>query len=298
MKTFTTLRGVTRTTLMDLIDRTIRFAQRHKRHDPPGNELEGLAVANLFFEPSTRTRLSFELAAHRLGGHVLSFHPSTSSLAKGESVRDTVQTVAAIGADILVVRHTEEGMADRVHEWTGLPVVNAGDGCNEHPTQALLDAVTLVRHFGDTAGLRMGVVGDVRHSRVAGSLLQVMPVLGVDLTLVGPGSFLPDDKPPDVRVAESVDQVIEGLDVVYLLRVQTERGAEVPGDYAVRYGITAERAAVMKPGAVVMHPGPINRGMEISDEVADGPRSLILAQVASGVPTRMAVLAALGEGIT
>lgn len=297
MKSFTSLRGLTRSTLMDLIESSIRFSERLGRHEQVEQELSGRAVANLFFEPSTRTRLSFELAARRLGAEVLTFDPPTSSVVKGESVRDTAQTMAAIGADILVVRHSMEGTPERVHEWTGLPVINGGDGCHEHPTQGLLDAVTLVRHFGDVEGLRMGIVGDIRHSRVAGSLAHIMPTLGVSLTLVGPGSLLPEEDPLGVGRSESLDAVLGDLDVVYLLRVQQERGVEVPHDYVSQFGMSGERAAAMDPGAVIMHPGPINRGVEVSDEVADGPRSLILAQVANGVSTRMAVLVALRDGM-
>lgn len=288
MKSFTSLRGMGRADLQSLIDTTISYST-----DPdPGKSLVGRSVAMLFFERSTRTRLSFELAAARLGAHVMSLDPSTASTGKGESLRDTALTVSAIGADIFVVRHAEAGVPDLVAEWTGSPVVNAGDGTREHPTQALVDAVTLYRHFGGTDGLQMAIVGDIRHSRVVGSLVHAMPALGVGLTFVGPPELLPTEV-EGARVAPGLGDVVGEVDVIYLLRVQTERGATVGDDYAQSFGLDARRAATMRESAVVMHPGPLNRGVEITDDVADGPRSLILDQVSNGVPARMAVLTAL-----
>ena len=297
MKRFTSLRGVGASDLTELIEASLRHATRLERHQPGGDELAGLAVATMFFEPSTRTRLSFELAARRLGADVLTLDPANSSRVKGESLRDTAMTVAAIGADILVVRHGEDGAPDRVADWTGRPVVNAGDGTREHPTQGLLDAVTLVRHFDRLDGLAMGIVGDVRHSRVAGSLVHAMPQLGVDVVLVGPEGFLPDVDDIAAQTSSSFDELLPDLDVVYLLRVQRERGAATTADFKALFQLNETRAAAMKPGAVVMHAGPINRGVEVANSVADGPRSLILRQVANGVPARMAVLAALGREV-
>ena len=291
------MRGVGASDLQELMEASMRHSHRLQRHDPAGDELAGLAVAMMFFEPSTRTRLSFELAARRLGADVLTFDPATSSTAKGESLRDTAMTVAALGADILVVRHGDEGAPDLIGDWTGRPVVNAGDGSREHPTQALLDAVTLEQHFGGLAGLAMGIVGDVRHSRVAGSLVHAMPQLGIDLTLIGPQALLPDSDETQTATSTSLDETLPHLDVVYLLRVQRERGAATSEDFETRFQLNEARSAAMKPGAVVMHPGPINRGVEIVDNVADGPRSLILGQVGNGVPARMAVLEALGQAI-
>ncbi len=287
MKRFTSVRGVGREDLQALIDAAISYASRDSKE-----VLADRSVAMLFFERSTRTRISFELAASRLGARLMSFDPANSSTGKGESLRDTVMTISAIGADIFVVRHCERGVPDLVAEWTGAPVVNAGDGTHEHPTQALVDLVTLTRHFGDPQGLKMAIVGDIRHSRVAGSLVHAMPTMGVDVTLVGPPEFLPDPS-WGIRTTGSLDGIIEEADVVYLLRVQTERGAEIRDDYPRSFGLNGRRAAAMKERAVLMHPGPLNRGVEITDEVADGPRSLILDQVSNGVPTRMAVLAAL-----
>lgn len=293
MKSLITTTQLSRAALEALIDRAIRIAEGDERDD---GALAGIVVATLFFEPSTRTRLSFELATRRLGGDVLGFDLAGSSAAKGESERDTVLTVSAMGPDILVVRHSVAGFPDRVQEWTGRAVVNGGDGAREHPTQALLDAVTLVRRLGRVDGLTMAIVGDIAHSRVAGSLMAVMPKLGADLVLAGPSPFLPDGH--GLAVADSLDEVLSSADVVYLLRVQRERGASQGEDYHRRWGMDERRAAAMKPDSVIMHPGPINRGVEISDEVADGPRSLILDQVANGVPTRMAVLASIAESLS
>lgn len=288
MKGLTSLRGMGRSELERLI--TAIDAQRSilEEGGPIARPLAGMCVANLFLEPSTRTRLSFDLAAQRLGAHVVTFLPETSSTSKGESLRDSALTVGAIGADILVVRHHDEGMPASVGEWTGLPVINAGDGANEHPTQALLDAVTLYRHYGGLDGLRMAIVGDVTHSRVAGSLVHALPTMGVDLTLVGPEEWLPIES--TVAVSNQLDDVLPELDVVYLLRVQTERGGVISEEYVTDFGLDRSRSARMRPNAVIMHPGPINRGVEISEDLAESPRSLILEQVRNAVPTRMVVL--------
>lgn len=294
MKGLTSLRGMGRSELVRLI--TAIDAQRTilEEGGPIAQTLAGMCVANLFFEPSTRTRLSFDLAAQRLGAHVVTFLPETSSTSKGESLRDSALTVGAIGADILVVRHHDEGMPASVGEWTGLPVINAGDGANEHPTQALLDAVTLYRHYGGLDGLRMAIVGDVTHSRVAGSLVHALPTMGVDLTLVGPEEWLPIES--TVAVSNQLDDVLPELDVVYLLRVQTERGGVISEEYVTDFGLDRSRSARMRPNAVIMHPGPINRGVEIGEDLAESPRSLILEQVRNGVPTRMVVLTDVAGG--
>lgn len=294
MKSLTSVRSLGKEDLEAIISEATGFRRALDDGVTPEQWLEGLSVANVFFEPSTRTRLSFDLAAQKLGAHVITFAPETSSTKKGESLRDTVLTIAAIGADILVVRHQQVGVPQKVAEWTGLPVVNAGDGIGEHPTQALLDTVTLQRHFGGLAGLRVAIVGDISHSRVAGSLIHVMPALGVDLTLVAPTRWLPDED--GARSTTRLDEVLGTVDVLYLLRVQKERGGVIDGSYVDRYGLDAARASRMRDGAVVMHPGPMNRGVEISEDVAESPRSLVVEQVRNGVPTRMAVLKALVDG--
>lgn len=294
MKAFTSVRGLGHEDLETLILKTVETRKSLDRGERHHATLHGLCVANLFFEPSTRTRLSFDLATQRLGGHVITFVPESSSATKGESLRDTVLTVGGIGADILVVRHPLEGIPATIGEWTGLPVVNAGDGANEHPTQALLDAATLQQHFGGLQGLQMAIVGDVARSRVAGSLIHSLPTLGVDLTLVGPEEWLPRQSP--VPTITDLDDLVAEVDVVYLLRVQTERGGVITNEYTSTFGLNPERATRMRDDAVIMHPGPINRGVEIADPVADSPRSLIVEQIRNGVPARMVILSALASG--
>ena len=294
MKSLTSLRGMDEGLLVDLLDRADLHKKRLESREQSGSELVGTRIATVFYEPSTRTRLSFETAASNLGASVMTFTPETSSISKGESLRDTMLTLVAMGSDLLVVRHGSRGAPELVAAWTGAPVINAGDGKGEHPTQALTDALTLRRHFGSLRGLRMGIVGDVRNSRVARSLLWAMPTLGVDLTLVGPSPLLPVANPWAVSMATDLDESLTGFDVVYLLRMQTERstgdGLAGLAGYTARYGLTRDRLGRLAPDAVIMHPGPINRGVEVGDEAADSPRSLILEQVRNGVPVRMAVL--------
>ncbi|MCI0678041.1 MAG: aspartate carbamoyltransferase catalytic subunit [Actinobacteria bacterium] len=289
MKTFLGVRGMHGSEIQALAEMAATMGDRLD------HRLRGHAVALLFFEPSTRTRLSFELATRRLGGWPVVFGPEGSSMEKGETIRDTVTTVSALGVEILVIRSSEAGIPEAAHGWTGRAVVNAGDGANEHPTQALADVVTLIDHFGEVGGLEVAIVGDVAHSRVAGSLCHALPALGAGLRLVGPPDLLGEHT--GLPTTEELDEVIDEVDVVYLLRVQRERGAVIDPGYIDRYRLGADRARRMRPGAVVMHPGPMNRGVEITDEVAEGPRSLILRQVANGVPARMAVLATLAEGL-
>ncbi len=298
MKKLTSTAELSRDDLHRMVDRALEYATLLATGDTPPRVLADRVVANIFFEASTRTRLSIELAAKRLGAHVLTLHPETSSSLKGESFKDTVMTVTSIGAEILVVRHPEEGVPQAVHEWTGVPVLNAGDGAGEHPTQALLDAATLANRFGEVNGLNIGVVGDIRHSRVAGSLVRVMPTLGAKVMFIGPTSLLPESTPDGIATTDDLDSVLASLDVVYLLRVQNERGALVATNYEERFRMDRRRSSLMKSEAVIMHPGPMNRGVEVASEVADGPRSLILSQVRHGVPTRMAVLAELAKSLT
>jgi aspartate carbamoyltransferase catalytic subunit len=288
------LRGMGRAHLEGLLDR----AQSHVG-SPVSNDFAGATVTSAFFEASTRTRLSFERAAHRLGAHVMNLSPDLSSTVKGESFKDTILTLTAIGTDLFVIRHWLADAAELAADWSRRPVINAGVGRREHPTQTLIDALTLRQEFGHLDGLRMAIVGDIRNSRVARGHLEALPTLGMELTLVGPSPFLPSDNPWGVRVSTDLDDELGDVDVVYLLRIQTERGASdgIPADggHARRYGMNLERMSMLKPAAVVMHPGPINRGVEIDDVAADGERSLILEQVANGVPVRMAVISeALG----
>lgn len=284
------------------------FVEVSLRAIPKVPALRGKTVATLFAEDSTRTRLSFETAARRLSADVMTFHAASASTRKGESLRDTAETLAAMGVDAFVVRHSCAGVPVQVARWVDACVVNAGDGAHEHPTQALLDCVTIrqvlaerdgraVEDCGVEAfeGLRVAIVGDVRHSRVARSEVLALSALGAVVTLVAPGSLLPpslDGWP--VEVSHDLDEVLGSTDVCYLLRLQVERGTAArvptPHEYSTFYGLNARRARSMPEGAVVMHPGPVVRGLEISSEVADMPRALIRRQVSNGVALRMAVL--------
>jgi aspartate carbamoyltransferase catalytic subunit len=289
--------------LEELLDLSEQFVAVNQRDIPKVPALRGKVVASLFYEESTRTRLSFETAAKRLSCDVMTFSIAQSSVKKGESLRDTVQTIAAMGVDAVVIRHYAAGAPHRIVDWIDAAVVNAGDGRHAHPTQALLDVLTLRRHRGPSlAGLRVAIVGDVRHSRVARSDVAALGLLGAEIMLVAPPTLLPEslDGWP-VSVSYDFDDVVSEIDVVMLLRMQLERQQEglFPSlrEYTARYGLTAARAERLKPDALVMHPGPMNRGVEVAAEVADGPASLVTEQVANGVAVRMAVLySLLGSG--
>ena len=303
MKHFLSTHDLAREELEGLLAEAQEFVDVLSRPIPKVPALRGKTVATMFFEASTRTRLSFEKAAKALSADTMSFSPGTSSLSKGESLKDTVQTIRAMGADLLVVRHKATGAPWRIASWVDVPIINGGDGAHQHPTQALLDSLTLLQRFGTLDGVRIGIVGDVRHSRVARSDVFAFSTLGAEVTLVAPPTLLPvDTEGWPVQTAHDLDDVLPALDAVYLLRVQAERGGasvfpSLP-EYVRRFGMTRERFAALKPDAVVLHPGPMNRGVEIADSVADDPRSLVLDQVANGVAVRMAVLFRLlgGEG--
>ncbi len=292
--------------LGDMLDLSDSFVEVTQREIPKIPALRGKTVVSLFYEDSTRTRLSFEIAAKRLSADTMTFTVGGSSVHKGESLRDTVQTIAAYGVDAVVVRHQAAGVPHRVAEWIDASIVNAGDGRHEHPTQALLDLLTLRRRLATSRfdGLRVAVVGDARHSRVARSTVKALALLGGEVTLVGPPTLLPESLEGwPCAVSHDLDPLLAELDVVYLLRIQHERQDEAlfPSmrEYTARYGLTVERAARLKPDTVVMHPGPMNRGVEIAAEVADGPASIITEQVSNGVAVRMAVLwSLLGSGGT
>jgi aspartate carbamoyltransferase catalytic subunit len=272
------------------------FAEVNRRPIPKVPALRGQTVVTAFFEDSTRTRLSFEAAARRLSADTMTFSPATSSLSKGESLRDTVQTLDALGADALVVRHGSAGVPWQVARWTDAAVVNAGDGWHEHPTQALVDCYTIREaHPEGFGGLHVAIVGDVAHSRVARSNVLALSALGAELTLVAPPTLLPASLSGwPVSVSHDLDAVLPKVDVVYVLRVQTERIFEAlfPSlrEYTAAYGLTRDRAWRLKDGALVLHPGPMNRGVEIAAEVADLPAALVARQVRNGVAVRMAVL--------
>jgi aspartate carbamoyltransferase catalytic subunit len=263
--------------------------------------LRGHTVVNLFYEDSTRTRLSFELAAKRLSADVITFSAKGSSVSKGESLKDTALTLEAMGADAVVIRHSASGAAHQMAHtgWINAHIINAGDGTHEHPTQALLDAYTIRRHLGETGkgcdGLTVGIVGDVLHSRVARSNISLLSALGAQVVVIGPPTLMPvgiEDWPCEVRY--QLDDSLPELDAVMMLRVQQERmnGSFFPSseEYSREYGLNRVRAAMLPTHAIVLHPGPMNRGVEITAEVADGDRSVITEQVANGVKVRMAVL--------
>jgi aspartate carbamoyltransferase catalytic subunit len=278
-----------------LLDLTDHMTEVNQRPNPKVPALRGKTVCNLFFEDSTRTRLSFETATKRLSGDVMTFTVKESSVNKGESLRDTVETIAAMGVDAFVVRHRSSGAPSQLRRWTTASVINAGDGWHAHPTQALLDAYTIRTALGRTTGfdgLRIAVVGDIKHSRVARSDIEIFHALGADVTLVAPATLLPPVAP--APVTQDFDDIVDQVDVVYLLRMQRERMSEalVPdlAEYTARFGLTPARAARLSKHALVMHPGPMNRGVEIAVDPAELPGAVITQQVANGVAVRMAVL--------
>ena len=278
--------------ILDEAEPWVEFNRRARKQD---GRLTGLTQVNAFFENSTRTLFSFELAGKRLGAQVANFHVAASSVKKGESLTDTAMTLNAMCPDVLVIRHEAIGAAADVASVMDCPVINAGDGNGEHPTQALLDALTLRRRFGGIDGLKIAICGDIRHSRVAGSNMRSLPLLGAEVRIVGPEALLPPSPPAGIASFTDFEEGIAGVDVVMMLRIQRERMEEALsaslGDYHSRYGLTRERLERLAPNAAVMHPGPMNRGVEIDSDVADDPkRSLVLDQVEMGVAIRMACL--------
>jgi len=269
----------------------------------PDQPLRGRTVMNLFYEDSTRTRFSFDAAARKVGAGVVNFSAKGTSVSKGESLKDTAWTLRAMGIDGVVIRHHCSGAPHQLTRYVDVPVINAGDGTHEHPTQALLDAYTMRQRLGRVAGLNVVIVGDVAHSRVARSNALLLTTLGAKVTLVGPPTLVPRDGSvlaPAVETSYDLDTAIQGADVVMMLRVQHERmnQAFFPSirEYSRRYGLDTRRAARLGATTIVMHPGPMNRGVEIAGEVADSDRSTIVEQVANGVFVRMAVLSLLLEG--
>jgi len=257
--------------------------------------LRGKTAVNLFFEPSTRTRTSFELAAKRLSTDVINFSVPTSSFVKGESLIDTALTVQALGADFIIIRHSSAGVPHLLAQKLRASVINAGDGTNEHPTQALLDAFTIKEKKGNIEGLDIAIVGDIMHSRVAKSNIYSLTKLGAKIRLIGPPTLIPGEiEEIGVGVFHSMEAGLKDVDVVMMLRIQMERQSKgfFPSteEYSKNWGLTPERLSVARDDVIVMHPGPMNRGIEISSEIADGPRSVILEQVTNGLAVRMAVM--------
>ncbi|MSO31400.1 MAG: aspartate carbamoyltransferase catalytic subunit [Ilumatobacteraceae bacterium] len=291
--------------IIDLLDMADHMAEVNARPVPKVPALRGKTVVSVFFEDSTRTRLSFETAAKRLSADTMTFSASTSSLNKGESLRDTIETLSAMRVDAFVVRHKSSGVPQQITEWTDACVINAGDGWHQHPTQALTDAYTMTREFGTPQtlmGRTVAIVGDILHSRVARSNISVLTKLGAKVVLVGPSTLIPASATEwPVNISHSLDDVIADVDVLYMLRMQRERmeTAFVPslGEYTTRFGLTASRASRLAEHALVMHPGPMNRGIDMVVDPADVSGSRILQQVTNGIPVRMAVLfTLLGAG--
>ena len=290
-----------RTEFVTILDLADSFAEVNERRIPKVPALRGRTVVLAFFEDSTRTRVSFETAGKRLSADTISFTSSGTSASKGESLRDTARTIEAMGVDALVVRHRSSGAPQQLTRWLErATIINAGDGWHQHPTQALLDCWTLRRKLGSLEGLHIVLVGDVKHSRVARSNIAAFTMLGADVTIVAPRALLPPSLAGwtcgsgKVTTSSDLDAVLPTADVLYLLRMQLERQGEpvVPSlrEYSARFGLDQLRADRLADHVVVLHPGPMNRGIEVAAEVADGPRSLVLDQVHSGVSVRMAVL--------
>jgi aspartate carbamoyltransferase catalytic subunit len=294
----TTLEGMTGDQVRELLERAQRFLRRPGDVQAHGHALDGITVGNIFTEPSTRTRSSFELAARRLGADVINLEIMLSSRVKGETVLDTIYTLQAMAVDVFVIRDSEPGVCQYVaeHVQEHVSVLSAGEAHLSHPTQGLLDALTILQFKGGFRDLVVAVIGDVRHSRVARSAYQVFSALEVgELRIVAPEPLMPDaGEMPAARRYTTLESGIAHADVVMMLRIQTERMAEAlipdPHDYSARWGLTASRLRLARPEAIVMHPGPMNREVEIASEVADGPHSVIRQQVTNGVAVRMAVL--------
>jgi aspartate carbamoyltransferase catalytic subunit len=279
-----------------LLDEADQWVDHNRTHGKSDHRLDGLTQINAFFENSTRTLLSFEIAGKRLGADVVNMHAAQSSVKKGETLIDTAITLNAMRADVIVIRHASSGAVALIADKVDCPVLNAGDGSHEHPTQALLDALTIRRHFGRIANVKVAICGDVLHSRVARSNILALTALAADVRVVAPATLMPRGiERMGVTPFTDMDAGIAGADVVMMLRLQNERmdGAFIPStrEYHMLYGLTEERLALAAPEAIVMHPGPMNRGVEISSNIADLPgRSLIAEQVEMGVAVRMACL--------
>ncbi len=298
LRHFLTIEGLKRPLLTEIMDRAEQFSSISSRQVNKVPLLRGKTIMNLFFENSTRTRTTFELAAKRLSADVMNLNISTSATSKGESLLDTLHNLEAMHTDMFVVRHNQSGAAEFIaqHVAPHVSVINAGDGCHAHPTQAMLDMFTIRRHKGEFPDLRVAIIGDILHSRVARSQIQALSTLGVgEIRVIGPKTLLPSDcQTLGVHVYHDIDEGLRDVDVIITLRLQNERmeGALLPSsrEYFQCFGLTEDKLKLAKADAIVMHPGPINRGVEIASTVADGPQSVILEQVTHGIAIRMAVM--------
>jgi aspartate carbamoyltransferase catalytic subunit len=290
--------------IVHLLDTAENFRDISRREVKKVPALRGRTIINLFFEPSTRTRTSFEIAAKRLSADAVNISVASSSVSKGETLLDTARNLEAMAPDCIVIRHSMAGAPYNLAKMVNAPIVNAGDGAHEHPTQALLDALTIREHKGKIAGLKVAIIGDILHSRVARSNIYLLTRLGAEVSVAGPGTLVPPEfvgvVENGLRIEGRIEDAVKGADVIMILRIQRERqdAAFFPSmrEYAVRYGLHPEHLKLAAPDAIILHPGPMNRGIEISSEIADGDSSLILDQVTNGLAVRMAVLYLLARG--
>ena len=294
------LEGLSAEEITTILDRADEFRKTCKSSAHKHDTLKGKTVVLMFFESSTRTSLSFGQAAKRLSADVMSFSKASSSTVKGETLIDTARNIEAMGIDVVVIRHSAPGACQLLAQSIDASVVNAGDGAHEHPTQGLLDICTIRQKRGKIAGLKVAIVGDIAHSRVARSNIHGLKTLGAEVFVCGPATVVPEEITElGAEICLDFDEILPEMDVVNMLRIQRERmhGALLPSneEYTALFGLTVERESRMKPDALVMHPGPMNRGVEIASEVADGKRSVILEQVTNGVAVRMAVLSLVAE---
>lgn len=295
------IKGMDASDITEILDTSRSFREILERPIKSVPTLRGKTIVNLFYESSTRTRISFELAEKRLSGNVVNFSPQTSSVSKGESLRDTLRNIEAMKIDMVVVRHKASGVPLFLTENCDATIINAGDGQHEHPTQALLDMMTIREKLGKLSGLRVAIIGDILHSRVARSNIWGLKTMGASVILCGPSTLLPHDVSEfNVECTTKINKALDNADVVMLLRLQMERQSAglLPSlsEYRERWGIDKERLKLCKPNVTIMHPGPINRGIELSSDIADGKHSVILEQVTNGVAARMAVLYLLSGG--
>ncbi len=299
MKDLVSIRDITKDTIESILSTAASFKTVLKRDIKKVPALRGKTVVNLFFEPSTRTKTSFELAEKRLSTDVLNFSVPTSSVVKGETLLDTVRTIESYGVDYIVIRHSSSGVPHFIAHNTHASVINAGDGTNEHPTQALLDAFSILEKKDTLDGLKIAIVGDVHHSRVAKSNIYLFSNYNSEIRLIGPPALIPEFNGYNVKYFNKMEEGIEGADVVMMLRIQSERMTKgfFPStlEYANLWGLNRQRLKLAKKDAIVMHPGPLNRGVEITSDVADSDQSIILEQVTNGLAVRMAVMYLLGR---